>query len=71
MGVPLIYIVGQAERQGTPLTYSIIYGRLKHKFRVGSYSEAPDERFDEIMVYLKDELRKAFGGDLPEQGSLL
>ena len=54
----------------TPFTYPMIYGRLKRKFRVGTYSEAPDERFDEIISYLREELRKATGGTLPEQGNL-
>lgn len=54
----------------SPLTYSIIYGRLKHHFRVGSYSEIADERFGEVMSFLRDELRKASEGKEPEQGNL-
>lgn len=53
------------------LTYVIIYGRLKHRFRAGSYSEIPDERFEAVMVFLRDELRRATNGEAPEQGSLL
>ena len=29
-----------------------------------------DERFDELMAFLLSELKKALGGDLPEQGNL-
>lgn len=54
----------------SPLTYSIIYGRLKHRFKVGSYSEIADERFDEVMNFLRTELRKATDGKEPEQGNL-
>lgn len=53
-----------------PLTFAIIYGRLKHRFRAGSYSEVPDARFGELMAYLHDELRRATNGEAPEQGSL-
>jgi len=63
-------MVQQAQHAAIPLTYANLYGRLKHKFRVGSYSEAPDERFDEIMTYLKEELSKATSNTLPEQGNL-
>ena len=52
------------------LTYPIIYGRLKHRFRAGSYSEIADERFDAVMAFLRDELRRATGGEAPEQGAL-
>ena len=49
----------------------MVYGRLKRRFRARSYIEIPDERFDEVMSYLRSELRKFTGGDLPEQGNLL
>jgi hypothetical protein len=48
----------------------MIYGRLKTRFRVGSYKEIRDERFEEAMTYLREELRKAAGGEGPTQGSL-
>jgi hypothetical protein len=51
--------------------FAMIYGRLKKRFRVGTYKEIPDERFDEAMAYLRQELRKYTGGNLPEQGNLL
>ncbi|MGH2481116.1 MAG: hypothetical protein ACRDHW_15785, partial [Ktedonobacteraceae bacterium] len=51
----------------TPLAqaHATIYGRLKTRFQVGSYKETPDERFSEIMAYLRDELQKIQGGQLP------
>lgn len=52
------------------LTYPIIYGRLKHRFRAGSYSEIPDERFNDVLAFLRDELQRATGGEAPEQGAL-
>lgn len=52
------------------LTYSIIYGRLKHRFRAGSYNEIADERYAEVMAFLHDELRRANNGEAPEQGNL-
>ena len=42
--------------------HALIYGRLKASFQVGSYKETPDERFEEIMRYLRDELQQIFGG---------
>ena len=52
------------------LAHAMIYGRLKTRFRAGSYKEIPDERFEEVMTYLREELRKAVGGEGPTQGSL-
>jgi hypothetical protein len=63
-------MVRETKRLSTPLTYAMIYGRLKHRFRVGSYKEADDGRFDELMAYLRDELSQASAGEAPEQGSL-
>jgi hypothetical protein len=63
-------MVRETKRLPAPLSYAIIYGRLKHRFRVGSYKEADDGRFDELMVYLRDELSRATAGEAPEQGSL-
>lgn len=62
-------MVKLSERTKTPLTYATIYGRLKTRFRIGSYSEAPDARYDEIMAFLRDMLNNA-GTNLPEQGNL-
>ena len=50
--------------------HALIYGRLKASFQVGSYKETPDERFEEIMRYLRDELQQILGGRLPEQSEL-
>jgi hypothetical protein len=63
-------MVRETRKLPQPLTYAMIYGRLKHRFRVGSYSETSDDRFDELMTYLLDELRRATGGGAPEQGNL-
>jgi hypothetical protein len=63
-------MVRETKRLPVPLTYGIIYGRLKHRFRVGSYKEADDSRFDELMAYLREELSRATAGEAPEQGSL-
>lgn len=63
-------IVRETKRLPIPLTYATIYGRLKHRFRVGSYSEVPDGKFDELIAYLGNELQQATSGAAPEQGSL-
>jgi hypothetical protein len=63
-------MVRETRRLPAPLTYSIIYGRLKHRFRVGSYKEVDDGRFDEVMAYLREELGRATAGEAPEQGTL-
>jgi (p)ppGpp synthase/HD superfamily hydrolase len=52
------------------LAHALIYGRLKTRFQAGSYKEIPDERFEEVMNYLHEELRRVTGGTAPEQGSL-
>jgi hypothetical protein len=62
-------MVRQTQQSPSPLTYSMIYGRLKTRFRINSYSEALDERYNDIMAYLRQMLQNA-GGNLPEQGSL-
>ena len=54
----------------SPLTYEMICGRLKHRFRASSYREIADNRFDEAMAFLRDLLDRANGGQSQEQGSL-
>src|SRR5215469_9902670 len=65
-------IVRETEKRSpqSPLAYASLYGRIKTRFRVGSYKEIPDERFDQLITYLREELKKVTGGELPEQGSL-
>lgn len=63
-------MVRETKHLALPLTYAIIYGRLKHRFRAGSYKEIADERFNEVMTYLRDELRRATSGEAPEQERL-
>jgi hypothetical protein len=53
-----------------PLTYAIIYGRLKQRFRASTYREIADERYAAVMEHLQDELRRALAGEGPAQGSL-
>ena len=60
----------ETKRLAAPLTYAIIYGRLKHRFRASSYREIADDQFETVMAYLRDELRRALAGESPEQGSL-
>ncbi len=62
-------MVHHTQHSQMPLTYATIYGRLKTRFRINSYAEAPDERYDDIMAFLKDMLKYA-GVNLPDQGSL-
>jgi hypothetical protein len=63
-------LVRETRHLPTPLTYFMLYGRIKHRFRAGSYKEVPDSRFDEVLVFLRDELARATSGQAPEQGSL-
>jgi hypothetical protein len=50
--------------------YAQVYGRYKRYFNVPKYDQVPDERFEEIKAWLREELRRVSGGNLPEQGSL-
>jgi len=63
-------MVHRTAKAPVPLDHYKIYGRLKHHFRTNSYKEVADERFDEVMTYLRELLRQALGGELPQQGSL-
>lgn len=63
-------IVKQSPNITPQLAHSMVYGRLKKHFHARSYIEIPDERFDEVMAYLRGVLRTFSGGDLPGQGSL-
>lgn len=67
-------ICGALERQSPNITpqqsHAMIYGRIKRRFRAGSYKEISDEHFDEVMAYLRKEFRTITGGDLPGQESL-
>jgi len=53
-----------------PLSYARIYGRLKTRFAVSTYAEVPDDAFDALLAYLRDELRLATNGEAPEQRQL-
>jgi hypothetical protein len=63
-------MVQRQSRLSLAQAHALIYGRLKTNFQVGSYKETPDERFEEIMRYLRDELQQVLGGRLPEQSEL-
>lgn len=63
-------LVRETRHLPTPLTYATIYGRLKHRFRAGSYKEIADNRFDELMDSLRDELSQATSGKAAEQAPL-
>lgn len=52
-------MVNETANISIPLDHYKIYGRLKHHFRTNSYKEIADERFGEVMDYLRDMLRKA------------
>ncbi len=63
-------MVRDTKRLPNPLTYIVIYGRVKHSFRVATYKEIADDRFADVMAFLQDELHRALNGELPEQGML-
>ncbi len=63
-------MVAYTQHHSVPLTYKEIYRRVLNRFHVGSYKEVDDERFGELMEFLRGELRKVSGGRAPEQGNL-
>lgn len=63
-------MVRDTKRLTNPLTYTIIYGRLKHRWRVSTYKEITDEQYPAVMAYLQEELRRALAGEGPAQNSL-
>jgi hypothetical protein len=64
-------LVRETKRLATPLTYAIIYGRLKHRFRANSYREIADDQYERVIAYLHEELQRATQGDTPTQERLL
>lgn len=50
--------------------HKMVYGRLKTSFHARSYIEIPDDRFEEVMTYLRSFWRRITSGEMPEQGSL-
>jgi hypothetical protein len=44
-----------------PLTYEMIRGRLKHRFRARSYREFADDRLDVVAAFRRDLLDRATG----------
>lgn len=63
-------LVKDGQKLPTPLTHDFVWGRLKHRFNVASYSDIPDTRFDAAMQYLRDLRAKIFGSGQMEQGGL-
>jgi len=63
-------MVHRTAKAPVALDHYKIYGRIKHHFRTNSYKEVADERFNEVMTYLRELLRQALSGELPNQGSL-
>jgi hypothetical protein len=63
-------MVQDTQRLEDPLTYTIIYGRLKHRWRVSTYKEITDEQYPAVMAYLQDELSRALAGEGPAQKNL-
>lgn len=63
-------MVRETKRLPQPLTYAIVYGWLKHRFRASSYREIAGEQYSAVMAYLQDALRRALTGEEPAQGSL-
>jgi hypothetical protein len=63
-------MVHRTEKARVQLDHYKIYGRIKHHFRTNSYKEVADERFSEMMEYLREMLRQALAGELPSQSNL-
>lgn len=63
-------MVADTRLLSSPLTYIMMYGRLKHRFRVATYKEIADEQFAQVMEFLQDELRQSQMGERPAQGAL-
>lgn len=63
-------MVQETQHLPQPLTWYIIYGRLKQRFRASSYREIADEQYAAVLSYLQDELRRGLAGEGPEQGNL-
>jgi len=63
-------IVRDSKKAGTQIDYRQIFGKIMSRFHVKSYADIPDNRFDEVMSYLRDLWRQATSGQSPEQGSL-
>lgn len=64
------HMVTDTKSVSAPLTYAMIYGRLKHRFRMATYKEIADDHFPGVMMFLQDELRRSQVGERPAQGAL-
>jgi hypothetical protein len=63
-------IVRETQRLSVPVKHKHVYGRIRAHFDVSSYKEVADERFEELMAFLRSELVRATSGESPQQGSL-
>lgn len=63
-------LVRETKHLPSPLTHAIIYGRIRHHFRVNSYTEIRDGQFEELMVWLHEELARTTSRQAPQQGNL-
>jgi P22_AR N-terminal domain len=63
-------LVRETKRLPAPLTHAIIYGRIRHHFRVNSYTEMRDGQFEDLLAWLRDELTRATSGEAPQQRGL-
>lgn len=63
-------MVDAAAAAGAMLAYATIYGRIRYHFRVSSYKFVPEERFEELMQFLRDERQRIDGGETLGQGNL-
>ncbi len=52
------------------LSYSLFRLPVLTIRKTPSYKEIPDERFDAVMAYLREELHKEASGERPTQESL-
>lgn len=64
------HIVQATKALPAPVNYARIYGRLKYRFQVASYAEIADGSFEQVMDYLRDMLRAATSGQVPQQETL-
>lgn len=63
-------IVRASRHLPTALNYAQIYGHLKQRFNVSSYTELPDTHFATVMTTLRQMRQQATGDSGPDQLSL-
>lgn len=63
-------LVRETKRLPSPLTHAMLYGRIRHRFRVNSYTEIRDGQYEDLMAWLRNDLARATSGEAPQQGGL-